>query len=71
MEDLTAFNVREVNRAAAEERERYEYSSAEENSESRSKKQSRPNELSENCRKSVVWSGGRAEKKKTFDRIGW
>ena len=30
MEDLAAFNAREVKRAAAEERERDEYSSAEE-----------------------------------------
>ena len=29
MEDLAAFSAREVKRAAAEERERYEYSSAE------------------------------------------
>ena len=29
MEDLAAFSAREVNRAAAEERERDEYSSAE------------------------------------------
>ena len=47
MEDLAAFSVREEKRAAAEARENDEYSSAE-GSESQSKRQSYPSELSEN-----------------------
>ena len=47
MEDLAAFSAREVKRAAAEERERDEYSSAKD-SESQNKRQSHPSELSEN-----------------------
>ena len=47
MEDLAAFSAREVKRAAAEGRERHEYSSAD-GSESQSRRQSHPSELSEN-----------------------
>ena len=47
MEDLAVFSAREEKRAAAEERERDEYSSAE-GSGSRSRRQSHLNELSEN-----------------------
>ena len=47
MEDLTVFNAREVKRAAAEERERDEIP-LQKDSESRSRRQSRPSVLSEN-----------------------
>ena len=47
MENLAAFSAREVKRAAAEERERDEYSSAED-SESQSRRLSHPSELSKN-----------------------
>ena len=47
MENLVAFSVKEVKRAAAEKRERDEYFSAED-SENRSKKQIHPSKLSEN-----------------------
>ena len=46
MEDLAAFNAREVKKVVAEEIERDEYSFAD--SESQNKKQSHPSELSEN-----------------------
>ena len=62
MEYSAVFNAREVKRATAEERERDEYSSAEDN-ESRSKKQSHPNELSENGRET-----GRSLWQKTGER---
>ena len=48
MENLAALCVREVKRAAAEERERDLYSFVERQCESQSKKQCRPNELSDN-----------------------
>ena len=47
MEDLTAFSVREVKRAAAEERDEYGIR-LQKDSESQSKRQSHPSKLSEN-----------------------
>ena len=48
MEDLAAFSAREVTRAAAEERERETSIPLLKDSESQSKRQSHPGELSEN-----------------------
>ena len=62
MKNLAAINAREVKRAAEEEK-REEYFSAK-NIESQSKRQSYPNELSENFGKEVVHWGGRAEKER-------
>ena len=61
MEDLAAFIAREVKRAAAEERERDEYSSAE-GQWSQSRRQSYPSELSENLNKGDARWGERPER---------
>ena len=62
MENLGAFSVREVKRAAAEESERERVFLCKKNSKSQSKRQSYPNKLSENYGKGAVRWGGRAEK---------
>ena len=57
MENLAAFNAREVMRAASEEKKERSITLQKTN-ECQSKRQSRPNELSQNCRKKAVrWSG--------------
>ena len=63
MEDLAAFSVREVKRAAAEERERDEYGiRLQKDSESQSKRQSHPSKLSKNWRMGDVCWAKRPEK---------
>ena len=63
MEDLAVFSAREVKRAAAEERERDQYSSAKEQRES-NRRQSLPSKLSE----SFLKEGGRSLEQKTGER---
>ena len=58
MDDLAAFNVGEVKRAATEEREsereRETSTALQKDSESRNKRQSHPNELSENKEREML-----------------
>ena len=68
MENLSTFSAREVKRAAAEERERYEYSS-QKDSKSQSRRQSHPSELSENGRKEDACWGDRPEREGRIEEL--
>ena len=69
MENLAAFDAKEVKRAPAKERNDRTVS-LQKGSGSQSKRQSRSNELSEKCKKKPVCLIGRAEKGGQLEALG-